>query len=265
MHPRRRLWGPSFAPYPFTRPLRFYPELCLFLAKTCFLSPCLRQDICLVKQKIANMDKLNKKILETRLGCKTAREMAKKLDVAEYTYSRSIDTLAIKVKLLALADTMGVDISDILRAEEQGQSIGYTAPPRPESNAVAHQPEKGYDPHGGWKPRTMSEEWRLAGMAVEVLASRTIYAEALKQNIKAFYETCRIRRRGGKTRRQKVARCVATPEKHLRAGGKVAAARRPRNVDGYGRRHDLLRPGVRRIPGRHPTRATVRKKYPRPP
>jgi hypothetical protein len=29
----------------------------------------------------------------------------------------------------------------------------------------------------------MSEEWHLAGMAVEVLASKTIYADALKQNI----------------------------------------------------------------------------------
>ena len=165
------------------------------------------------------MDKLNKKILETRLGCKTAREMAKRLDVTEYTYSRSIDTEAIKNKLLALADTMGVDISDILRAEEKGQTIGYSAPPKPENNAVARQPEKGYDPQGGWKPRTMSEEWHLAGMAVEVLASKTIYADALKQNIKAFYEAYTNTPEGRKNEAARGCEACDNPGKTSAGGG----------------------------------------------
>lgn len=129
---------------------------------------------------------LNK--LKAHFGWKNQNDIAKALGVEPSGISSRKRRGTLLDAIAKWAAREGHDISDILRAEERGQSIGYTAPPRPPGTTVARQPEKGYDPHGGWKPRTMSEEWHLAGMAVEVLASKTIYAEALKQNIKAFYE-----------------------------------------------------------------------------
>ena len=134
------------------------------------------------------MDKINKKILEARLGCSSAKELAQELCIAESTLSRSIDTQSIQRKLRKLAAAKGVDIEDILMAEDAGKRVDLSKPPKPEPPMQVRQPGQEYDPHGGWKPRAMSEEWQLAGMAVEVLTSGTIYAEALKQNIKAFYE-----------------------------------------------------------------------------
>jgi len=48
-------------------------------------------------------------------------------------------------------------------------------------------PEKKYDPHGGWKPRLVGEDYGYAGKALKILESKTIYSSALKSNIDAFY------------------------------------------------------------------------------
>jgi len=158
-------------------------------------------------------------VLKSRFGFETDKAFAEAIGITQGDFGNRKRRGTLLDAIAKWAAREGHDISDILRGEEDGQRSDYSAPPKPENNAVARQPEKGYDPQGGWKPRTMSEEWHLAGMAVEVLASKTIYADALKQNIKAFYEAYTNTPEGRKNEAARGCEACDNPGKTSAGGG----------------------------------------------
>ena len=56
-----------------------------------------------------------------------------------------------------------------------------------DKKARVSMPEKKYDPHGGWRPRLVGEDYEYAGKVLKILESKTVYSSALKANIDAFY------------------------------------------------------------------------------
>ena len=122
--------------------------------------------------------------LKARFGWENQNDIAKALNIHPSGISarKRRGTLIDAIKLWAAEN--GHDISDILRNEEcQAQTYGNA-----KSSGKLCEDGKNYDPHGGWKPHPMPEDWTLVGKMLAVIKSGTVYGEALKKNIEAFHK-----------------------------------------------------------------------------
>lgn len=86
---------------------------------------------------------------------------------------------------VALAKAAGFSYENFLalgRKIHMGDDLSFL-----DKKPEVSMPEKKYEPHGGWKPRLVGEDYKYAGKVLEILGSKTVYSAALKTNIDAFY------------------------------------------------------------------------------
>jgi len=57
------------------------------------------------------------------------------------------------------------------------------------ANNKLKDPDKEYDLHGGWKPRTMGKDWELVGKALDIVSSNTKYSDVLIHIINSLYNS----------------------------------------------------------------------------
>lgn len=99
---------------------------------------------------------------------------------------------------VAIAEAAGFSYENFLalgRKIHRGDDLSFL-----NEKSQVSMPKQQYEPHGGWKPRLVGEDYEYAGKALEILGSKTVYAEALKTSIDSFYNSVKAEQESKKNK-----------------------------------------------------------------